>query len=229
MVRTRRGSPSVSGALALVLACGGVSAACLMLTGCASSSAHEAGRSAELIELAGMMTGSFSSAEQAAADPQFYDVRLHMVRIWPSRHDGVWLYVEQAMANEPKHPYRQRVYFVHEPEPGVFVSEVYTLEDPKKWIGKWEHPKKFSDLEPKDLLARDGCAITMRRESDGAFVGGTEGTACASDLRGASYATSHVRITAQGLETWDRGFDAAGAQVWGATSGPYRFLRIDAE
>ena len=28
------------------------------------------------------------------------------------------------------------------------------------------------------------------------------------------------------LLSWDRGFDAAGKQVWGAEKGPYEFLRV---
>ena len=49
--------------------------------------------------------------------------------------------------------------------------------------------------------------------------------ACASDLRGAAYATSEVTITPQFVLSWDRGFDNTGKQVWGATEGPYVFLR----
>jgi hypothetical protein len=34
-----------------------------------------------------------------------------------------------------------------------------------------------------------------------------------------------VVLTPTGMETWDRGFDAANRQVWGATKGPYRFVK----
>ena len=46
-----------------------------------------------------------------------------------------------------------------------------------------------------------------------------------SDLQGAAYAVSEAIISPQGLLTWDRGFDAAGKQVWGATKGGYDFVR----
>jgi len=37
------------------------------------------------------MTGSFSSAEQAEAETNYYDIRLEMVQIWKERNDEhVW-------------------------------------------------------------------------------------------------------------------------------------------
>lgn len=64
----------------------------------------------DMFELLEWMTGHFSSREQAAADSAYYDIRLHMVPIWPDRKDGHWLYVEQLMVGRT--PYRQRVYHV---------------------------------------------------------------------------------------------------------------------
>jgi hypothetical protein len=207
--------------------CAGVALVVLvaLLAGCAASGRVHAQDSPELDAAVSMLTGSFSSAEQAAQDDRFFDVRLHMTPIWTRRDDGRWLYVEQAMASAPERPYRQRVYRVHQPETGVVISEVYTLPNPEKWVGEWNRPRKFSRLDPEDLTLREGCAITLRPDGMGGFVGSTDGTGCASDLRGAAYTTSEVRLTADVLESWDRGFDATGAQVWGAATGPYRFLR----
>ena len=75
-----------------------------------------------------LMTGSFSSAEQAAADPEYRDIRLEMSQIWPARSDGVWLYVEQSAADAPA-PYRQRVYRLTRKDADSYVSDVYTLPD----------------------------------------------------------------------------------------------------
>ena len=59
-----------------------------------------------------------------------------------------------------------------------------------------------------------------------AFTGGTIGDGCASTLSGADHATSEVRVEADAIRSWDRGFNASGTQVWGAESGPYEFIRI---
>uniref|UniRef100_UPI0038D3A63C CpcT/CpeT family chromophore lyase n=1 Tax=Flavobacterium sp. TaxID=239 RepID=UPI0038D3A63C len=49
---------------------------------------------------------------------------------------------------------------------------------------------------------------------------------CASELRGASYATSKVTITANQVLSWDQGFDKDDKQVWGATKAGYIFDKL---
>jgi hypothetical protein len=44
-------------------------------------------------------------------------------------------------------------------------------------------------------------------------------------MRGATYATSEVVINKQMLESWDRGWDASGKQMWGATKSGYQFVK----
>ena len=191
---------------------------------------HERQR-AEPARVIEYLTGSFSSAAQAANDPDnYHDIRLEMVRIWPDRsqRDHTYIYVEQAAAAALDRPYRQRVYHVF-PESGVMRSVVYTLpDDPLPYAGWWRTPERFDGaFGPDDLVRRDGCAIKLTwDEAQQAFVGSTEGNGCASSLAGASYATSEVLITADGMRTWDRGFDGDGNQVWGATKGPYQFDRV---
>jgi hypothetical protein len=182
----------------------------------------------DLDVLAGWMSGSFSSAAQAAADKDYRDIRLHMAPIWTTRTDGRWLYVEQAVAEKLDRPYRQRVYRVHE-DGDELVSDVYELPgDPLRFAGAWSNPLLLQDVGPEQLEPRTGCSIRLRRQPDGSFAGSTDGRSCPSDLRGASYATSEVVITAAMLTSWDRGFDASGKQVWGAEKGPYQFAKAAA-
>ncbi len=173
------------------------------------------------------MTGAFNSAEQSKADPEnYFDIHLHMQPIWTERTDGPWLYVEQATAKTLEKPYRQRIYKLSEPKPGVFVSAVYTMPEPLSHAGAWKDASKLGGLTPEQLTIREGCAITLSWK-DGAFVGATDGQNCGSDLRGAKYATSEATIHADRLVTWDRGYDEKDAQVWGATKGGYVFMRVD--
>ena len=72
---------------------------------------------------------------------------------------------------------------------------------------------------------RDGCSVFLERVDEIRFAGETRGAGCKSTLRGASYATSQVVVTREGIESWDRGFDANGRQVWGAEKGAYVFKR----
>jgi hypothetical protein len=195
---------------------------------CRATRATPPSSTSELETLVAWMSGSFSSAAQAAAEPDnFRDIRLHMTPIWTDRRDGPWLYVEQAAATSLDRPYRQRVYQLRAHSAGVFESVVYELPgDPLLFAGAWQTPARFTTLDPATLILRDGCSLALRRRSDGAFVGSTSGTSCHSTLRGASYAVSEATITADGLVTWDRGYAADGRQVWGAETGGYEFRRV---
>lgn len=188
-------------------------------------SAFKPGEDKELTRLVGYMQGSFSSAAQAARDSSYFDIRLHMAPIWKKQSKGGhWLYVEQAMASRQEAPYRQRVYHVHRNAQGQLVSEVFTFSQPKRMAGQWKQPEPLTALTPDSLQLRTGCAIVLHAEGD-AFVGKTGDKTCPSDLRGAAFATSEVRITPDKLLSWDRGFDSTGKQVWGATQGGYEFIK----
>ena len=171
------------------------------------------------------LAGSFSSAAQAARDSDYRDIRLHMARIWTARDDGPWLYVEQAVAGAEDAPYRQRVYRIVRREDGTLESRVFTLPEPERFTGAWKETARLDALRPDVLAPREGCAIALERRDDGTFAGSTRARDCPSDLRGASYATSEVSIRPDGMTSWDRGFDAEGRQVWGATKGGYEFVR----
>ena len=183
----------------------------------------------DLATLTDWMSGSFSSAAQAEADSAYYDIRLEMVPIWTDREDARWLYVEQAVAGMTDRPYRQRVYRVSAGEGGVFESAVYTLPDPAKYVGAAGEEFPLRDLAPGDLELREGCTVFLKLDGKDRFTGGTEGRGCLSGLRGAAYATSEVVVGPGRIESWDRGFDAEGAQVWGAEMGAYVFLRTEGE
>lgn len=172
-----------------------------------------------------VLTGSFSSETQAELDPTYFDIRLEMRPIWTARGDGPWLYVEQAAASALDRPYRQRVYHLVRTPLGV-RSDVYSLPgDPLEFAGGFRDPACFDAIGPDDLTIRTGCAIHLAEIAE-SFVGATFEKDCESSLRGASYATSEVVLTHDLLTTWDRGFDADDQQVWGATEGPYEFVRV---
>lgn len=182
----------------------------------------------DLATLQRWMTGAFSSEAQSAEDGDFFDIRLHMVPIWESRDDGPWLYVEQAAASRLDAPYRQRIYRLRATDDGRFGSAVYEFPEPLGYAGAWEEPSRFDGLSSSDLTLRTGCEILLGwDQGTSSFRGSTQDRACLSSLRGATWASSEVSITEEGLLTWDRGFDDAGEQVWGATKAGYRFDRVD--
>ncbi len=213
----------------------------------------EPAETSTLDQAVSLMTGSFTTAEQAAADPDFFDIRLQMVRIWaprpgtkvegdtppPASGDGTvakqastatWLYVEQAAAAAMSRPYRQRVYKVTQDPDGTIRSETFVLPgDAMKFAGAWRTPESFDAIKPADLTLKEGCAVILRSTKEDVFEGGTQGKGCPSDRSGASYATSEVTMSAWGLVTLDRGYDKNDQQVWGSTKGGYRFKRVSLE
>ena len=188
--------------------------------------AAKAAQPDELAALVEMMTGSFSSADQAAANEAYYDIRLEMVPIWTEREDARWLYVEQAAASNLAEPYRQRVYRVTRNDDGAYVSTVFEIPDPLSHAGAWKSEAPLAQLGPDDLTLREGCDVVLEHSGAARFSGSTIENRCKSTLRGATYATSEVEVTAEGIRSWDRGFDAEGSQVWGAEEGPYIFVRL---
>lgn len=196
--------------------------AAVMVGGCAKSSAT--------LEVRDYLVGSYDSAAQAKADPDYRVIVLHMAACWTDRKDGPWVYVEQAVAEMQQAPYRQRVYRLVDLGKGQVRSDVYELpgtpaEVVKNFAGQWKSEKPLAGISPEQLTLKDGCSITLTRQGDGAYVGATGVGTCASSLRGAAYATSEVVLTREVLRSWDRGYDKEGKQVWGAEKGGYVFVK----
>ncbi|WP_395374954.1 chromophore lyase CpcT/CpeT [Marinicella sp. W31] len=194
----------------------------LLLTGCQKPKLGD-----DFVQLIDWMQGSFSSQAQSQQHSDYFDIRLHMVKIWPQRKDGYWLYVEQAAADYLDKPYRQRIYHVykHSEEPLRYASAVYEIESAQTFVGAYDDPQLFGQLQPQDLIERTGCTVILELQLDGSYFGSTPGKACLSDHQGATYATSIVRIDSDSIESWDQGFNAQDEQVWGAVKGPYIFVR----
>lgn len=181
-------------------------------------------QSADLQRLALWMAGSYNSHEQHVRDTtNYFDIHLQMQPIWKDRTDGHWFYVEQAVADYLDKPYRQRVYRLHEPEPGIFESVIYTIENPLRFT---HHPELLEKLPIDSLTEKKGCSVILRKEAEGGFAGSTQGKQCPSDRKGATYTTSEVTITDGKLLSWDRGYNDKDEQVWGADKGGYEFVKL---
>jgi len=171
------------------------------------------------------MAGTFDSKFQSESDSDYFEIHLHMAPIWKNKKDGVWLYVEQAIAGALDKPYRQRVYHVYKENDTLIISQVYTLKNPLRFAGDWKNENPLQSLSIDSLEDRKGCSIYLSKTADGKYVGSTKDKDCESNLRGAAFATSKVTITQKMLESWDQGFDKDSKQVWGAIKGGYKFVK----
>lgn len=176
-----------------------------------------------LKQLVKYMSGSFNSFQQSKSDTTYFDVSLEMHPIWKKDKQTKWLYVEQAITQNKNKPYRQRVYGITQTGANTFVSTVYLIPNQEAYVGAYQKAKKrFKNLTPQQLEEKEGCHITLTFNGI-AYEGKTGDTGCPSKLRGSTYATSEVIILKNKLESWDRGFDNEGKQVWGAEKGAYIF------
>ncbi len=183
--------------------------------------------SPELMELSELLTGSFTSAEQAASSEGYLEVEAEAVRIWPERSDGLWLYREQAILSDggaKDRPYFQRIVHVFDAE-GEIVREIYLLPEPAAFVGAYGEPARFDDLAPEDLSQRSGCRVTYARVAQNIWYGETGEGTCPSSHRGASTMIGRGIVSPEFVANWDRGFDAEGALVWGPAAGGYIFRR----
>jgi len=191
----------------------------ILVTACSVSKKTTSSNSLNQVMI--MMQGSYDSEAQSIADSSYYNISLHMYPIWKDK--GHFLYVEQALNSMQDKPYRQRVYEVKRLSDSTFGSYIYKIKDDSLWIGSWKTLKRFDSISPDYLDIRKGCEVILKKIADNTFEGSTGENSCESTLRGASFATSEVKIQPNKITSWDRGFDKEGNHIWGAEKGGYVF------
>lgn len=180
----------------------------------------------ELEKLADAMIGSYNSEEQSIQDTNYFNITLHMVRIWPEETEAIYLYVEQTVTASPEKPYRQRVYKLEQLAENEFSSSIYLMPNPENWVLKWKDPAGFSGLKKEEITQKEGCAVYLSKLGENHYKGSTHEQDCKSDWGAAAYATSIVEIKEGQVMSWDRGFDAEGNYIWGAEHAGYVFKKI---
>jgi CpeT protein len=181
---------------------------------------------ADLKNLYKIMQGSFSSEKQSKTDTSYFDIRLQIVPMWTNRKNEYWFYVEQAMSSTMDKPYRQRAYKLAIENDSTISSSVYNIKNGEKYYGDYKKKKPLENLTPDSLEIRKGCAVLLYKTGKKKFKGATNKSDCESNLRGASYATSIVTVSKKKIVSWDRGYDKANEQVWGAEKGGYQFKKL---
>lgn len=186
--------------------------------------AHAQDEHPSLMLLKKYMVGSYSSALQARRDTTYFNIELEMVRIWLKDTNGIWLYVEQATAAKKDKPYRQRIYHLTQQDDSTFISTVCTLDSMHLFAGAYRDIARFGAIKPSEAKPLPGCDLVLHWRN-GHFVGSTHERDCTNAWGKATYATSEVDIGPKGMVSWDRGYNDAGEQVWGAEKGGYEFVK----
>jgi hypothetical protein len=193
-------------------------AVCLLLAG---PPAAADGRAAEV---AAWLSGTFEKGDPPAAGASDA-VRIVIVAVPKSRiaNGSPVLYREEAAAPRLDEPSAQRFFRLEEDGEAVRLR-AFDPKDPLIVRGKWRDPSVLAFYGSNDLRERPGCAILLKKTGE-AWEGGTQGTGCLSNRRGASTMTSALSVSKDGFTQWDRGFDDKGRQTWGSAEGGTRFVK----
>ena len=173
------------------------------------------------------LVGVMDTTAQAMRDPQAPKVRMTTCRVnILGKKDAVYLYQEQALVESLDQPYRQRFLAIRLADtPETVESQALKITEPDSVIGICNQELDSRQLSPL-LLGKSPCSVYLKPKEEG-YIGITEAKGCPTNIRGAVKITNTIILHQQGMDTWDRGFDQAGNQVWGAQDKPYEFRWID--
>lgn len=174
------------------------------------------------------LTRTMDTTDQAEQDPRFVAVQMTtcLVQVTGQEADpkNVYLYQEQALAESIERPYRQRFLQIALSEDATRVeSRTFKPDTPEPWTGLCQQTDPKVDASELGNLV---CVVGLRPSALG-YVGSTPDEGCPVTLRGAVQLTNTIVLHQHGMDTWDRGFDANGIQVWGARAQPYQYRWLD--
>ncbi len=167
------------------------------------------------------LVGTMDTSQQANADSNFVSVQMTTCTIRPTNPEpnSVYLYQEQALTRKLSQPYRQRfLQLALSGDQQRVESRTFKPSEPDRLIGFCENPQAIASQE----LGTPVCTVALRPSALG-FVGSTPAEGCPVTMRGATRLSNVVVLHDRGMDTWDRGFDDSGNQLWGAKATPYRY------
>lgn len=199
-----------------------------------SSSASAIPKSNHVEMVVNHLVGVMDTSAQSAADGRA-DVRMTTCKVSLSdpkargkgnRPDSVYLYQEQALTKSLDSPYRQRFLQISTGnEQETVISQSYKPISPQQWNGFCDRPEPKRVVNSADI-SQPICSVFLKRKVN-IYVGKTPSDGCPTKFRGAVKITNLVILHSQGMDTWDRGFDAEDNQVWGAKNESYQFRWAD--
>ncbi|MEE3718002.1 chromophore lyase CpcT/CpeT [Tumidithrix elongata RA019] len=181
-------------------------------------------------DVASRLIGAMDTSAQAKINPKAPNVRMTTCKIRvenaTSANTAIFLYQEQAMSQDLAKPYRQRFLRISPSADGSSIqSAIFKIPNSTDWIGRCSQPEAKRVVQLSSL-GDSQCSVFLKSQGE-KYIGETQAGGCPSNHRGAVKITNRIVLHKQGMDTWDRGFDAKGKLVWGATNEAYQFRWID--
>jgi hypothetical protein len=182
------------------------------------------------------LVGIMDTSEQAATNKKVANVRMITCKIAiipvennnTNKNNSIFLYQEQAIADKIDEPYRQRFLEIAASDRGRVESKSYKPIELEKWIGFCDKSETERIVAATDL-GNYVCSVFLKQSAANyikpLYVGETQTGGCPASVRGATSISNTIYLFPDGMNTWDRGFDANGNQVWGAQSDAYKFRK----
>lgn len=182
-------------------------------------------------DVASRLEGTMDTSARARVNPKAANVRMTACRVSVSEDTEqsggkpIFLYQEQALSNELNKPYRQRFLEISSVNNGRTVrSQSYKPANPESVINLCNRPTTERSVKFSEL-GKPVCNVYLTRSGEN-YIGVTPTQGCPANVRGAVTITNTIFLSKTGMNTWDRGFDADGKQVWGALAESYEFRKI---
>lgn len=206
---------------------------------------NQGGLELQVEDVAVRLLGVMETSIPASADAPVTTVRMTTCRVTVADTDpaiqkvpAIFLYQEQALVQRLNQPYRQRFLRIapsHKPShsgrqislqgnPQSIESLSFKPEQPATWVNFCEKSEAERVVQ-SDAIGKPICSVFLKRSGKD-YVGRTPVDGCPANVRGAVRITNRIVLHSTGMDTWDRGFDSTGKQVWGAKTESYRFRRI---
>jgi hypothetical protein len=173
------------------------------------------------------LVGVMDTSAQASANPKAPSVRMTTCRVQiidnPTEAiSSAYLYQEQALTDNLDKPYRQRLLQI-KPSTGdrTVESKSFKPQNPESLIGLCNKPETQRVIQFSNL-GESVCSVFLK-PTDKGYLGETPSQGCPANIRGAVKITNTILLHSEGMDTWDRGYDAQGNQVWGAENQSYQY------
>ncbi|GFZ17301.1 crumpled leaf [Actinidia rufa] len=179
------------------------------------------------------LSGEKYSREQASRDPDnYFNLRWLSCPAAEMVDGSKVLYFEKAFWRTPHKPFRQR-FFMVKPCPKEMKCDVelstYAIRDAEEYKNFCDRPKDQRP-QPEEVIgdiAEHLTTIHLKRCDRGKrclYQGSTPPDGFPNSWNGATYCTSELSVMKNNeIQSWDRGYDDDGNQVWGVKGGPYEF------
>lgn len=105
------------------------------------------------------MIGHFSNKDQIQNDGQVQE--FIAIPIMQERTNEFWVYVEHFLPNIMDAPIDQRIEQFIRVSPDSIRVEVYSLNDPNKYINEWKKPTPFAGLTKNDFSRDAACDLVF--------------------------------------------------------------------